>query len=173
MPVEIYESILNKLLGDAAESALREIGRQETETIKSEISVPVVYGDRNVEFVTQEGERVSFIAHNQVIQRSAPGEPPRLEEGLLHANISWAIEHNDTGAPVLEITSARPPQAASGRNVLRFGGEVSVSHAQGESPASVPQILEFNLNRPYMQPAVERLEGYVLQVFVDHYGRML
>jgi hypothetical protein len=60
-----------------------------------------------------------------VVQRSLPGEPPRKETGQLQGNIESAVARDATSL-VLGVGASRP-----------------------ETP-DVPEILEFDLNRPFV-----------------------
>ena len=78
-------------------------------------------------------------ARGNVTVRSKRGEPPRLETGELQSEIQYAVL-TVNGAPLLEIGSARP------------------------STPRVPDILEMELNRPYMAPALMRMAAYALKM---------
>lgn len=138
------ESKIKNLISAAVEPALVEIGKAETDAIKSDLSVPVEYAMSGGRFVYGGGQPL-------VIKRSLPGEPPRMETGKLRENVSFAIENNGNG-PTLQIVSSRPDPSKTPR---------------------VPQILENDLNRPYMSTALERLRGYLLNVFADNMRRRL
>ena len=76
---------------------------------------------------------------------SIKGESPHRRTGTLQANVEHVtLLSDETGLPALEIMSDRPPQG------------------DGDD-ANAAVILELELNRPYMRPAVTRLEGYAVE----------
>lgn len=117
MANKAIDALRNRLAG-----AVKAVVKSEQATIERAISVPV-------------GRDFA----GNVIQRSKPGQPPRMETGQLHANIDTTVELFPREI-VGTIRSSRP-----------------------ETP-EVPAKLEFgdpseNLAaRPYMRPAVERLK---------------
>jgi hypothetical protein len=118
---------------------LRAIGVKETAAIQADLSVPV-----------------GRDALGNVIQRSAPGEPPRMEEDILRQNIEWDIVREGEGI-VLEITAHRPAQEANDDEdaavILEYGG------VGNWGPIAA---------RPFMTPAMLRIEGYAEQEIVKH-----
>jgi hypothetical protein len=120
-----------RAIAPALARALREIGKEEAAEIQSELSVPVGRG-----------------AAGNVVQRSAPGERPRMEHGILRANVGYAV---DAGGrlPELTVFASRPAEDA------------------GDDPDAAV-ILETELNRPFMGPAARRLEGYAAEKLARH-----
>src|SRR4051812_26417354 len=115
---------VRRFLFEAAAEALEKIGTREQATIEESLSVPV---DRDF--------------GGNVVARSAPGEAPRTEIGLLVGGISHHITQDPDGSPVLEIVSRR----------------------DGDDPM-VPEFLEYGTEnmaaRPYMRPAADRIREY-------------
>jgi hypothetical protein len=77
------------------------------------------------------------------IIRSSPGEPPRKEFGILQENVEYAVVPGEGAIPLPEliISSSRPPISS------------------GDDPEA-PRVLELELHRPYMTPAMIRVKGY-------------
>lgn len=133
-------ALIRQALEPAILKALEDIGQGEEETIEMAISIPV--------------ER-DFAGN--VIQRSAPGEPPRLDEGILHGiGIESHVVHED-GWPTLYLTATRPPEDP------------------GDDPDAALILEEGGVSnwgvyvqpRPFMYPAVVRLSGYAAQMVGD------
>lgn len=77
--------------------------------------------------------------------RSKPGEPPRKDKGLLYEGVSYEVTE-DAGSLTLTVSSARD-----------------------ETPA-VPEILEFELNRPYMRPSFDIIRAKIGSIIADPLG---
>lgn len=119
--------------------ALQWLGEGEEETIEQAISIPVV---RN--------------AAGEVIERSKPGQPPRMDEDILHG---IGIDHtvvSEDGWPVLYLTATRPPEGEGddpdAALILEEGGQSNWGYVQP---------------RPFMFPAVVRLSGYAAEMLGD------
>ena len=119
--------------------ALEHVGEGEEETIEQAISIPV--------------ER-DFAG--RVIKRSSPGQPPRMDEDILHG---IGIEHHvvtEEGWPTLYLVATRPPQEPDddpdAAEILEFGGVGNWGYI---------------LPRPFMYPAVVRLSGYAAEMVGD------
>src|SRR5688572_31361803 len=102
MPLAAPASSKAQIDGDAILDAIRpalnaalfEIGERETESIIASLSVPVVRD-----------------AGGNVVERSKPGEPPRVDEDVLRQNVVFDVVY-DEGVPVLTIEASRPPESA-------------------------------------------------------------
>ena len=134
--IEVNDESLKAYLNAACTAALLDIGETEVPCIQEELSKPV-----------------GRDANGNVIQRSEPGEAPRMETGVLQSHVSFSVDQ-DADGPVLNIVSYRP--VGEGNEV----GHHDVFAAQElEDPAG--------LDRPYMRPALDRIEVYALDKFAD------
>jgi hypothetical protein len=137
--IEVNEESLQSFLNAACTAALLDIGETEVPCIQEELSIPV-----------------GRDAKGKVIQRSEPGEAPRMETGVLQSHIGFSVDQTADG-PILNITSYRP--VGEGNEV----GHHDVWAAQElEDPAG--------LDRPYMRPALDRIEIYALDKFADAFN---
>lgn len=144
--IEIDDAAVRAALTPGLARGLEAIGQREVAAIKKALNIPVVYGDVQVTFKTRAGKEISFNAKG-LTKRSSPGEPPRKETGNLQAGVSHVVETGDQG-PQLAITSER-----------------------AEGNPAVPDYLEYGTTkmeaRPYMTPAVLRLEDYVVETLAE------
>lgn len=90
-----------------------------------------------------------------VIERSPPGEYPWLDEGILHGNIGFTVEGGGAGdLPSLTIYASRPDGAPDAAFDLEYGhGKVAP--------------------RPFMRPALARLEEYAAGFVAEKMGASL
>jgi hypothetical protein len=140
--VRIDRGALFAAIEPIATAALTEIAEREVPAIELALSVPVTR-----DFA------------GRVVERSKPGEPPRMEEDILRQNGSWQI-NQDGESFVLTISWTRPPEGGDDQphaaSILEFGG--------------VNQQGKYVEPRPFMAPALERISGYALEVVERHFG---
>jgi hypothetical protein len=128
-------------LQPAINAAMKDIGTREVASIEEALSVPV--------------ER-DFAGN--VIERSKPGEPPRLDEDVLRGNVEWRLV-GDGDDRHLVVMAARPDSdAADAAITLEYGGVSSWGYIE---------------ERPFMRPAFERMKTYYLDVFENHLRQAL
>jgi hypothetical protein len=129
----IDPALMNMALRQPLITALEALGVREVAAIEADLSVPV---GRN--------------AAGDVTTRSAPGQPPRTEEGVLRGNVSHAVSAGSLAElPSLTVSAVRPPEGdgddPEAAVILEFGGVGEWGYVQA---------------RPFMRPALTRLEGY-------------
>jgi hypothetical protein len=135
--------LLARALRPVLAAALDQLGDKEVAEVQEAISIPVVF-------------TVGREQKHRVVKRSSPGEPPRMEEGVLITHVRHDVSADDaSGLPSLTISASRPPE-----------------NADHDPEAAV--ILEFGRGRvaarPYMRPALTRLEGYAVDFLAARLG---
>lgn len=128
---------IHEVLREPVLSAFEEIGEKEVLSIKASLSIPVTRDE-----------------NGNVIERSAPGEAPRMDDDILRQNIEHVTLLNEDGVPELDVLASRPPHdegdQSNAAEVLEFGG----TSAQGRYVAP----------RPFMRPAADRIAEYAADV---------
>jgi hypothetical protein len=127
-------------LAPAINAAMKEIGAREVASIEAALSVPV--------------ER-DFAGN--VVERSKPGEPPRLDEDILRGNVEWRTV-TDEPKPYLVVLTSRPGTEPDAAITLEYGGVSSWGYVQA---------------RPFMTPAFDRMKTYYMDVFAAHLSAAL
>lgn len=140
--VDIWQGALLAAIEPMAVRALTEIGDRALAEIEQSLSVPV-------------GRDWS----GRVIQRSMPGEPPRMEEDILRQNGSFDVQQDEEGFYV-RISFNRPAESPDDQphaaQVLEFGG----ANQQGRWVAP----------RPFMVPAMSRIKSWAMEVVNRHFA---
>jgi hypothetical protein len=111
-------------------AAMYDIGRQEVISIMVDLSVPV----------GRDGQ-------GNVVERSQPGESPRMETGGLRKSVEYEVVNEPGGLPVLRLTVGDP------------SGGGGAPHAD---------YLQDVLNRPILDRARARVVGYAAEVIAAH-----
>jgi hypothetical protein len=129
----IDPSLIHMALRQPLLTALEALGVREVAAIEADLSVPV-----------------GRDAAGNVNARSAPGQPPRTDEGILKGNVTHSLDAGSLSElPSLTISAARPPEGdgddPDAAVILEFGGVGNWGYVQA---------------RPFMRPALNRLEGY-------------
>lgn len=145
---------------------------QASKSNSAQIDISALYRAIEVPLIaalTEIGERevVSIAADLSVpveytddgVIRSSPGEPPRKEEGQLVSHVEYTISTGEE-LPELEISAHRPPTEEDddprAAIVLEEGGK----SAWGMIAP-----------RPFMAPALARVESYAVEVVASHFAR--
>ena len=127
---------INAAIQAPMHAAMKEIGAREVAAIEEALSVPV-------------GRDFA----GNVVERSKPGAPPRLEEDVLRGNVQWRLV-TDEAKPYLVVLTSRPDSdAADAAITLEYGGVSSWGPIE---------------ERPFMRPAYERMKAYYMEVFESH-----
>ncbi len=129
----IDTSLLLQAISPGVAAALQDISLREVEAIQQDISVPVERGP-----------------DGRVTVRSAPGEPPRTEEGVLLMHVEGHIEQGESGLPELAIIASRPPDGGDDQSLTAVILEEGGMNQDGRYVAP----------RPFMTPALVRVEQY-------------
>lgn len=106
-------------------------------------------GDKEVASIREDLSVPVERGEDGLIVRSSPGQPPRKEFGILQEFVVREVVAGDNGLPMLRIESTRPTISA-------------------DDDPDAPRVLEMEIDRPYMAPALVRMKGYALS-FIEKF----